>query len=162
MKDLEWINRNRKKLEEENGRFLRRIRKRKPKGIDTVIRELDSEVFAEIDCLKCANCCKTISPVFRPRDITRLASLLGTSESAFFSKYLITDEDGDYILRSTPCPFLGDDNKCSVYDSRPDACRGYPHTGTLPFTGNSELMIRNSAICPAVFEMVERLRLKYP
>ncbi len=28
----------------------------------------------------------------------------------------------------SPCPFLGDDNYCSVYEARPKACREYPHT----------------------------------
>lgn len=162
MKDPEWMNAHHRRLERENGFYLRRLKKKNPRGLDLVVRETDAEVFAETDCLECANCCKTISPVFRQRDITRLSSVLGLSESAFYSKYLHRDSDGDHVLHVLPCPFLGEGNRCAVYEFRPDACRGYPHTGSLPFTGNSELMIRNSAVCPAVHEMIQRLKQKYP
>lgn len=162
MKEPGWMNMHQRRLERENGAYLRRLKKKNPKGLDQVVREIDGAVFAQTDCLSCANCCKTISPVFRQRDITRLSSSLGLSESAFYSRYLQRDPDGDYVLQGVPCPFLGDGNRCTVYEFRPDACRGYPHTGTLPFSGNSELMIRNSAVCPAVFEITQRLKEKYP
>ncbi|MEZ5067203.1 MAG: YkgJ family cysteine cluster protein [Bacteroidia bacterium] len=32
------------------------------------------------------------------------------------------------VLKKSPCPFLLDDNHCSIYSIRPQACREYPHT----------------------------------
>jgi Fe-S-cluster containining protein len=76
----------------------------------------------------------------------------------FLEKYLRVDEDGDYVLKSSPCPFLGDDNYCSVYDDRPRACREYPHTDRKKMVQITELTLKNTIVCPAVFEMVERLK----
>lgn len=42
--------------------------------------------------------------------------------------YLRVDEDNDKVFKSMPCPFLGEDNLCSIYDIRPKACREFPHT----------------------------------
>ena len=38
------------------------------------------------------------------------------------------DEEGDFVVRSTPCPFLGSDNLCSIYDVRPSDCARFPYT----------------------------------
>jgi|SRR5688572_15683625 len=157
----EFLNKHQAKLEKEHGKFLRKLKRRPPRGIDEEIQQLDDQVFSKINCLSCANCCKTISPVFKDRDIVRLAANFKMRPAEFTFKYLYLDEEGDYVLQSTPCPFLNNDNTCSVYDQRPLACRSYPHTGTLPFTKSTELFIRNSAVCPAVFEITGILKKRY-
>ena len=161
MIDPEYLNKHRKKLEKEQGKFLSRLKRRPPPGLDEEIMDLDVEVFSRIDCLSCANCCKTISPVFKERDIVRLAAYFKIRPAIFTEKYLYTDSDGDYVLQSTPCPFLAPDNKCSVYDQRPAACRSYPHTSNLAFSKSSTLFIKNSAVCPAVYEITGILKRKY-
>lgn len=161
MIDREELNRKRAAIEGENGKFYRRLKKRFPAGIDDEVMALDEEIFSNIDCLKCANCCKTISPVFKDRDITRLAAHFKVRPAIFTEKYLLLDEDGDYVLKSSPCPFLDADNYCTVYEQRPFACRSYPHTGSLPLRKSVELVIKNSAVCPAVYEITERLKKKY-
>lgn len=161
MIDREELNRKKAAIEAENGKFYRRLKKRFPPGIDDEVMALDEEVFSSTDCLKCANCCKTISPVFKDRDITRLAAHFKVRPAIFTEKYLFMDEDGDYVLKSTPCPFLDADNYCTVYDQRPFACRSYPHTASLPLRKSVELVIKNSAVCPAVHEITERLKKKY-
>lgn len=161
MVDPAFLNARTRKLEAENGKFIRRLKKRPPSGVDEEVVLLDELAFSKIDCLSCANCCKTISPVFKERDIVRLAAHFKMRPSVFTEKYLKMDEDGDYVLQSTPCPFLEADNKCSVYDKRPSACSGYPHTATLKFTKSTELFIKNSAVCPAVFEITMELKKKY-
>jgi Fe-S-cluster containining protein len=161
MIDPSELNRKQKAIEAENGKFYRRLKKRFPPNIDEELIELDALVFSRIDCLACANCCKTISPVFKERDITRLATHFKVRPAIFTDKYLHMDEDGDYVLKTTPCPFLLADNKCSVYEHRPFACRSYPHTATLPLKKSLELTIKNSAVCPAVYEITTILKKKY-
>jgi Fe-S-cluster containining protein len=73
-------------------------------------------------------------------------------------KYLRVDEDKDYVVKSSPCPFLGADNYCSVYEDRPKACREYPHTDRKKMVQILDLTLKNTQVCPAVFEMVERLK----
>jgi len=75
----------------------------------------------------------------------------------FVEQYLHLDVEGDYVLTTAPCPFLGSDNYCSVYESRPRACREYPHTDRKNFHQILSLTLKNTEICPAAFEVVRRL-----
>ena len=114
--------------QQESKKFFARLRKKPPKNLDYVMQELHGEAFSRIDCLACANCCKTTGPLFTNADIERLAKHFRMKPSVFMDTYLRVDEDGDHVLQQTPCTFLGADNYCSVYDVRPKACREYPHT----------------------------------
>jgi Fe-S-cluster containining protein len=126
--------------------------------LDARIHALHEEVFETIDCLDCANCCRTLGPRVADADIQRMAAFLRIRPAAFVERYLRVDEEGDYIFRSMPCPFLSGDNYCSIYENRPRACREYPHTDRRRVYQVMELALKNSAICPAVFEILERLR----
>lgn len=68
--------------------------------------ELHEEVFSKIDCLQCANCCKNYSPRFKNPDIKRIAKVLKMKEGDFVATYLRLDEDNDYVVKQSPCPFL--------------------------------------------------------
>jgi Fe-S-cluster containining protein len=142
----------------ENKKFLSNLKRKKAGKVDAAFHSLHREVFQEISCLTCGNCCKTTSPIFYPNDIARLAKGFRTTPSDFIEKYLRVDEDKDYVLKSSPCPFLGEDNYCSVYEDRPKACREYPHTDRKKMVQILELTYKNTLVCPAVFEIVERLK----
>jgi hypothetical protein len=142
----------------ENKKFLLGLKKRDARLVDEQFHQMHEEVFEEIDCLTCANCCKTTSPIFYQTDIERVAKSLRMKPGDFVEKYLRIDEDKDYVLKSSPCPFLGPDNYCSVYHDRPKACREYPHTNRKKMVQIMDLTLKNTQVCPAVFEMVERLK----
>lgn len=144
--------------EKENRKFLLGLRKKDARKVDDIFHNIHAAVFEETDCLKCANCCKTTSPIFYQTDIERVARSLRMKPGDFIERYLRIDEDGDYVLRSSPCPFLSDDNYCSVYADRPKACREYPHTDRKKMVQIMDLTLKNTLVCPAVFEMVERLK----
>ena len=139
-------------------KFLKGLKNKDPRKIDDAFHHVHEEVFAETDCLSCANCCKTTSPIFYQTDIERVARSLRMKPGDFITTYLRVDEDKDYVLKSSPCPFLDDDNRCKVYDSRPKACREYPHTNRKKMVQILDLTVKNTQVCPAVFEMVERLK----
>src|SRR5690606_32295299 len=124
--------------------LLKKFRQQKPKGLDDRFHAQHEAVFREIDCLECANCCKTTSPLFIMADIERLAKVLRMKPQAFIETYLTIDEDGDYVLQSTPCPFLGEDNKCFVYEHRPKACREYPHTNRKRMYQIMDITLKNT------------------
>ena len=145
----------------ENKTFLTRLKKKKPKDLDENAQNLHHQVFEYTDCLECANCCKSISPIVIDRDIDRLAKHLRIKPSAVIEQYLHLDEDGDYVFNETPCPFLMPDNYCMVYESRPRACREYPHTDRKRFFQISFLTYKNTFVCPAVFDVVEGLKVIY-
>jgi Fe-S-cluster containining protein len=132
----------------------------KKKKLDEVFHTMHEEVFAKTDCLTCANCCRTTSPIFRDVDIERIAKHVGMRVAEFTDKYLHLDEDRDWVLNSSPCTFLNlEDNKCSIYEFRPKACREYPHTDRKNMSQIMNLTFRNTLICPAVAEMAERFKL---
>ena len=149
---------NAKRKDAENKKFLSGLKRRDPGKVDDAFHTQHEAVFEEINCLGCANCCKTTSPIFYPTDIERVARSVRMKPGDFVEKYLRIDEDNDYVLKSSPCPFLGSDNYCSVYDDRPRACREYPHTDRKKMVQILDLTYRNTFVCPAVAEMVERIK----
>ncbi len=141
-----------------NKKFAGRLKRRPPKHLDAAFQEQHEAVFDDLDCLECANCCKTTSPIFRDVDIERLSRHLGIRPAELVENHLHLDGEGDYVLNVAPCPFLGPDNYCSVYEARPRACREYPHTDRKNMYQILPLTVRNTLVCPAVGEVMRRLR----
>jgi len=146
----------------DTGAYFKRLRRKPPKQLDEVMETLHEEVFEQTDCLACANCCKTTSPIFRDKDIERIARHLGMRPGTLVQQYLHIDEDGDYVLNESPCAFLGADNYCSIYDVRPKACRDYPHTDRKQFHQILDLTLKNTQVCPATYEIIKRLKAALP
>ena len=121
------------------------------------MQEAHEEVFNEVDCLKCANCCKTTGPLWTSKDIDRVSKSFRMKAVDFESRYLKMDEDGDMVLQKTPCAFLGSDNFCSIYDIRPKACREYPHTNRRKQIQILNLTHTNAGICPAVVRILDKV-----
>ncbi len=134
--------------------FLNRVRVKK---IYPQLPALHQAVFNVVDCLECGNCCKGYSPRFKTPDIKRLSQHLKMKESAFIDAYLVMDEDGDYVNKSQPCPFLAHGNKCMVYDNRPSDCRRFPYTDEDVFVKRKNITLKNASFCPAVFLLLETL-----
>lgn len=142
----------------ENKKFLHSLKRKDPRKVDDQFHRLHDEVFEETNCLECANCCKTTSPIFYQNDIERLSKAMRMKPGDFIGKYLRIDEDRDYVLQSSPCPFLDAENYCMVYEDRPKACREYPHTDRKKMVQITDLTYKNTMVCPAVLEIVERLK----
>jgi uncharacterized protein len=136
---------------------LRKWNKQKPKDLDQRFHAAHQKEFAKRDCLKCANCCKTTSPIFRQPDIRRMAKALRMKESQLVSQYLKLDDEDDYVLQSSPCFNLLPDNTCAVYEDRPLACREYPHTDRKNMYQIMDLTAQNTLICPAVASIVDKI-----
>lgn len=141
--------------------FLKRLKRQPPRDLDHVVHELHEAVFAKTDCLTCANCCKTTGPLWTERDKERVAKRLRLKTADFEAGYLRLDEDGDWVLRQLPCPFLEADNACSIYEDRPKACREYPHTDRVKQAQILDLTAKNALVCPAVSEIVQRMEAIY-
>lgn len=126
--DLDDFNKKALQQKKENQAFFKRLKNKPLKNLDPLFHEAHEEVFRKTDCLACANCCKTTSPVFYQRDIERAAKAVNLKPGEFIQEYLFMDEEGDFVLQQAPCRFLNADNYCSIYNERPNACREYPHT----------------------------------
>ncbi|MEY3589824.1 MAG: hypothetical protein RLZZ466_344 [Bacteroidota bacterium] len=139
--------------------FLQRVSKNEVLSRQQDIHE---EAFNKVDCLSCANCCKNYSPRFKTPDIKRISKLLGLREGVFIETYLKEDEDGDFVLQTTPCPFLGSDNFCSIYEDRPSDCRRFPYTDEDVLVKRAPLTLKNSSFCPITYYTLERLMQDIP
>lgn len=156
--DISEFNKKARHRSIENRKFLLKLKNEDPRKVDRAFHKLHVEVFCEVDCLTCANCCKTTSPIFYQSDIERAARVLRMKPADFITTYLRVDEDKDFVLQVAPCPFLDSDNHCKIYPYRPKACREYPHTNRKKMVQIMELTHKNTLVCPAVLEMVERLK----
>jgi Fe-S-cluster containining protein len=142
----------------ENAKAYRRfLEKADRRQVLTRLPDLHEEAFRHADCLSCANCCRNYSPRFKTPDIKRLSRALRMREGVFIETYLRLDEDGDYVVKSTPCPFLGADNRCSVYEDRPSDCRRFPYTDEDVLVKRPAITLKNASFCPAVHWVLERL-----
>ncbi len=137
---------------------LKRWNRLPEKKLNEQANAVHDAVFEKIDCLQCANCCKSIPPILNDADIQRLARALRIKVSVFKQQYTRVDEDGDTVMNQSPCPFLGHDHYCSVYEHRPRACRAYPHTNDFEFKQNMRLHAVNATYCPAVYHIIEQLK----
>jgi Fe-S-cluster containining protein len=118
---------------------------------------LHDEAFQKIDCLQCANCCKNYSPRFKTPDIKRISRHLKMKEGEFIETYLVLDAEGDYVAKTKPCPFLGADNRCSIYEVRPSDCHRFPYTDEDVIVKRQALTLKNSTFCPIVYYVLEGL-----
>lgn len=140
--------------QKEYKKYLHRADKNK---VLKALPALHGEAVEKNDCLQCANCCKNYSPRFKTPDIKRIAKYLKLKEGEFIDTYLIIDEEGDYVLKSKPCPFLGAGNFCSIYEARPSDCSRFPYTDEDVLLKRQSLTVKNSSFCPIVYFVLEKL-----
>lgn len=145
----------------ENELLFKRLKRKPPGNLDEMVQDLHEESFKRFDCLSCANCCSSISPMITDKDVERLSKALKIKPSQVIERYMHLDEEHDYVFNSTPCPFLMGDNYCSVYENRPKACREYPHTDRRRFVQLLNLTLKNCEICPIAFLVVDGLKKKF-
>lgn len=150
-----------RKAEKKKGKlikFLKKLDKIVPENMQELVKEVDATVWEDVQCLECANCCKTMTPTYTPKDIKRIAAHFDMTPKDFKAKWLYKDDTGDWMNTATPCQFLGSDNKCTIYEIRPDDCAGFPHHHKKEFDLYNDTYINNVHRCPATFELVSRLR----
>ena len=134
--------------------FLKRVDKRK---ILKQLPALHEAAFEKINCLECARCCKNYSPRFKMPDIKRISKYLRIKETAFIDTYLSMDQEGDYVANTKPCPFLGGDNACSIYEHRPSDCQRFPYTDEDVFFKRIPITMKNVEFCPIVHDVMNGL-----
>lgn len=161
--DLVQIRQQAEKKENENDRFRQFLKFKcnlEPEEIDERVFAATRQVWAGIDCTKCANCCKEVHPTFSEEEVDRLARRLAMTRERFIETYLQRSElysDNPWTTRTTPCPFLKD-NLCSVYEYRPADCSGYPYLYEPQFVSRTMGMINRTFTCPIVYESMEELK----
>lgn len=118
--------------------------------------------FCRACCVNCGRCCKKLKPTLSQQDQRRLADRLEMTVEQLRERYLEydkSDDEPEWQMKGTPCPFQ-EDNKCSVYEDRPQDCRGYPYLHEPGFNGRTMGMIERTFTCPIVFNVMEGLKEK--
>lgn len=143
-------------------RFLARVERRPPANLDALVDALNAEVWQEIDCTSCGNCCKQMSPTFSAKDIKRIAGYTGMSIKEFKKKWLHQQpNDTDWMNKTQPCQFLNKaSNLCSIYEVRPADCAEFPHLTKKKVTDYLHIHQQNIQYCPATYKMVEKMMVR--
>lgn len=140
-------------------RFITRTENNPPNNLEALSEQADKEVWAQVNCLSCANCCKMMSPTYTFADIKRIAAHLGMRPKDFKEKWLYFDrKENDWMNKSLPCQFLDlQSNMCTIYEVRPADCAGFPHLIKKPVTDYMYIHKQNIEYCPATLLFVEKL-----
>lgn len=122
--------------------------------------EIINQVWDEIDCKGCANCCKSARIEWVAEDISRISSHLGMSISKFIDTFLTKStniSNGEvWYGKQQPCSFLDlDTNLCTIYDVRPNVCSGYPYIQNKNLIYSHNIHSNNISYCPATYRWVE-------
>jgi len=151
---------NAEREDEKNYRFLRSLKVLVDGDrVDAVARRLHERAFSHLDCTQCANCCKTMRVALTDEDIVRIAEHLAMNRAEFISTYLEEDaQERGYRIKQSPCVFLGEDNRCTIYSVRPMDCQDFPNTNKEGFTFRTHAHAANCVNCPAVYYIVKRMR----
>lgn len=139
-------------------RFLTKLENNPPKELDLIAEEIDKEVWQEVNCLACSNCCRNMTPTFTFQDLKRIASHFRMSIPDFKKKWLYKNKKGEWMNKSQPCQFLDlKTNMCSIYAIRPADCAGFPHLTKKKTVEYIHVHKQNVQFCPATFKMVEKM-----
>ena len=159
--NLDFIKDMGKKKEDENWKFRSYLKALdiETSELDSIVHKINNEVSSQIDCTKCANCCKIIYPNLDEEDISWFSSGLNKSIEEFKSVYLSVSEDeiDKFNFNTLPCPFLKD-NKCTNYNHRPKDCESFPHLNKESFSSRLMSVVGFYSICPIVFNVYEQLK----
>jgi Fe-S-cluster containining protein len=156
--DLEAIAETSTLKKDENFRFRNFLKGHGSRKVDLLVHKLNNDVAPRIDCTACGNCCRKLSPCLNKDDLHRLSDGLKISIDEVITDLTETDEHG-LSFKHLPCSFLKE-NKCSIYEHRPEACSSFPHLHKDDFNSKSRRAFENYAICPIIFNVIERLKIE--
>ncbi|MES2701902.1 MAG: YkgJ family cysteine cluster protein [Bacteroidota bacterium] len=138
--------------------FLDKLDHLVPEEMPELVARHDAAMWGKVNCMECANCCKTMTPTFTKMDVLRISAHLGMQPKDFKAKWLVKEADtGDWVNKTQPCQFLAD-NKCTIYDVRPADCAEFPHHNKKPFDAYNDTFKNNLIHCPATLHLVDNLK----
>jgi Fe-S-cluster containining protein len=121
---------------------------------------LAAEIQQHIDCTTCANCCRYSIVAVSASEIEAIAKHMGAPVDDVMHRYTVADPEasGLRVLASTKdgCVFL-QQNRCTIYEARPQACRDFPHVvpGTHSLGARLSSLCRWASLCPIIYNALE-------
>lgn len=127
--------------------------------VERKLKVIAHKVEAQIECLECANCCKTATARLVDRDIDKVAKAAGMKRDRFLKECTVmTADEGRILKRSdeTGCIFLNG-KECLVYEGRPASCEDFPHLVRGPGSLMHRMwaMPERATYCPITYNTLE-------
>ena len=85
---LQYLKKNYPKQKDSLSVFLKKFDDQKIIGIQKLVEDASEKAWKEVDCLACANCCKVMTPTFTKKDLKRISTFLGMTETEMYDKWL--------------------------------------------------------------------------
>jgi Fe-S-cluster containining protein len=145
--------------EDENEKFRRYLKNRNVHKTDVLVHRLNNEIAPRIDCTQCGNCCKELTPYLSKDDLKQIAEATRHSIEDAAAAFTEKDEYGVALAKDLPCCFLAD-NKCTIYQHRPETCHSFPHLHKPDFNSRLRRVMENYSICPIIFNVIERMKVE--
>lgn len=150
-----YLKRRNKELHEENELFRKFLLKQfGANQTDTLFKQSYAATSPLIDCTLCAACCSGLQPEISSEEYSRLSSQ--ANQDHFIHAAGSTDGIERYYIKD-PCCFLRS-NRCSIYEERPEACKGYPHLDQPGIRYRLRTVFEQTGTCPIVFHVIEQLK----
>ena len=157
--DLEKIKVLAQLRDEQNEKFRRYLKNRNGHKTDVLVHRLNEEIAPRIDCTACGNCCKELTPYLSKNDLEKIAEATRRNVEETIAAYTEKDELGIALAKDMPCCFLAD-NKCTIYQHRPETCQSFPHLHKTGFNSRLRSAIDNYGICPIIYNVIERMKVE--
>lgn len=145
--------------EAENDEFRIFLKQQDSAQIDSIAYKLNEEITPQINCTLCGNCCKSLIINVTQQETESLATHLKTTVTVIKEKYIEISGQGQMIINTIPCHFL-EGTSCSIYENRFTECREFPHLHKNNFTARLFGILMYYALCPIIFNVVEKLKEK--
>ncbi len=113
-------------------------------GLATISPEMEKDLDTAYDicrslrdehpCEMCGRCCHQPNIIVMPEEIDRVANAAGIPPFMFRRNYIVEMPDGRFLINKQndgPCPFLGEDKRCTVWKDRPQICDDFPYAVSM-------------------------------
>ena len=100
---------------------------------DEMLKDLDlaydvcNSLHNAYECRMCGRCCHQPNITVMDDEVERIADHIETELFDFVAEYLYREDDRWLFRKSGACRFLGPDNKCTIWNARPEICGDFPY-----------------------------------
>lgn len=135
------------------------LKSKASKDVDALFFMHAQNITGLVDCTACGNCCKMLEAGVSEDEIESLSGINNLSPEDFKHKFLLKEHGSEaWYLKETPCTFLNEDCRCTIYSKRPKACSNYPGLHVPGIKYRLRTVWANYQICPIVYASVEAVK----
>lgn len=135
------------------------LKNKASKDVDALFFTHARKITELVDCTTCGNCCKVLEAGVSEDEIAKLSNMKNESLEDFKRQFLLKEVGSEaWYMKETPCTFLKDDCRCTIYEHRPEACSSYPGLHLAGIKYRLRSVWANYEVCPIVYASVEAVK----